>query len=207
MTEDEKKERRREYMKAWRAKNREKKREANRIWALENPEKVKASNKRWYDNRSEEQRTQKNEKNKVYMRTYWKNLPEQERAKRRRRNYEKNKEKELRAMRMYAETNPEKISIYKTIYTTRKRTSVVSWHKQEKEQIKKLYSKAKELGFEVDHIVPLQSEKVCGLHTFSNLQLLDSDLNKSKGNRRWPDMPGEDIKRLDHMERDFDEKR
>ena len=194
MTEDEKKERRREYMKAWRAKNREKKREANRIWALENPEKVKASNKRWYDNQSEEQRTRKNERNKVYMRTYWKNVPEHERAKRRRRTYEKNKEKELTAMKMYAESNSEKISMYKTIYSTRKRTAVVSWHKQEKEQIEKLYSKAKELGFEVDHIVPLQSKKVCGLHAFSNLQLLASDLNKSKGNRRWPDMPGEDRK-------------
>jgi hypothetical protein len=42
---------------------------------------------------------------------------------------------------------------------------------------------------EVDHIVPLQSAFVCGLHVPANLRLLDSRSNKAKGNRHWPDGP------------------
>lgn len=59
----------------------------------------------------------------------------------------------------------------------------------EEAQVRVLYAKAAEWGFDVDHIVPMQSDKVCGLHCWSNLQLLDPALNRSKGNRSWPDMP------------------
>lgn len=41
----------------------------------------------------------------------------------------------------------------------------------------------------VDHIVPLQSDLVCGLHCESNLQVIPGRSNSSKGNRYWPDMP------------------
>lgn len=39
----------------------------------------------------------------------------------------------------------------------------------------------------VDHIVPLRSGLVCGLHCESNLQLLQGSTNQAKGNRHWPD--------------------
>lgn len=55
--------------------------------------------------------------------------------------------------------------------------------------IKIVYRKAKELGSHVDHIVPLKSDIVCGLHCWANLQILPPDINKSKGNHEWPDMP------------------
>lgn len=53
----------------------------------------------------------------------------------------------------------------------------------EKDLVETVYVKAKEWGFAVDHIVPLQGENVCGLHCWANLQLLDPLLNSSKGNR------------------------
>lgn len=43
--------------------------------------------------------------------------------------------------------------------------------------------------FHVDHIVPLTSDLVCGLHWEGNLQILTGFDNLSKGNAHWPDMP------------------
>ena len=55
--------------------------------------------------------------------------------------------------------------------------------------IRRVYREAKKRGLEVDHIVPINSDVVCGLHVHANLQLLDGLLNKSKGNKLWPDAP------------------
>lgn len=59
----------------------------------------------------------------------------------------------------------------------------------DKALIEVVYAKAKVYGFEVDHIVPLKHQLVCGLHVWANLQLLDRNLNRTKKNRIWPDMP------------------
>jgi hypothetical protein len=66
----------------------------------------------------------------------------------------------------------------------RKQQAIPLWFEQEKVAL--VYKKAKEWGFEVDHIVPLKGKNVCGLHCWANLQLLDSSLNCSKGNRKYP---------------------
>jgi hypothetical protein len=51
------------------------------------------------------------------------------------------------------------------------------------------YIYAEALGMQVDHVVPVCSDIVCGLHCEQNFQLLTQAENASKNNRWWPDMP------------------
>lgn len=51
--------------------------------------------------------------------------------------------------------------------------------------------RTKTLGFKwsVDHIVPIKSKLVCGLHTDANLRVIPLIENSKKKNYYWPDMP------------------
>lgn len=57
------------------------------------------------------------------------------------------------------------------------------------EKITDMYRRAASQGLTVDHVVPLQSDLVCGLHWHGNMELITMRENISKGNRHWPDMP------------------
>ena len=50
------------------------------------------------------------------------------------------------------------------------------------ELIKEFYNNCPE-GLQTDHIIPLVSPEVAGLHVLNNLQHLRTDLNQKKGNR------------------------
>ena len=56
-------------------------------------------------------------------------------------------------------------------------------------ELARIYTVALGRPFHVDHVVPLRSSRVCGLHAHTNLQVLPGSENIAKGNRRWPDMP------------------
>ena len=63
--------------------------------------------------------------------------------------------------------------------------ALVEWASEKK--IKAIYKMCAELSLRtgikhsVDHIVPLFSDEVCGLHWEGNLQIMDDRLNKAKG--------------------------
>lgn len=44
------------------------------------------------------------------------------------------------------------------------------------------------IDWHVDHIVPLSSSRVCGLHCEYNLAVIPAKVNIFKSNRHWPDM-------------------
>jgi hypothetical protein len=55
--------------------------------------------------------------------------------------------------------------------------------------IARLRTQATGFSWHVDHIVPLRSALVCGLHVEANLAVIPGKLNAKKSNLVWPDMP------------------
>lgn len=105
---------------------------------------------------------------------------------------------EVRAQqREYRRLNKDKSALASAKRRAAKRRAIPKWATTEEEvcKIKALYLECKLLndstGIEhnVDHIVPLSSDFVCGLHCLDNLQILLGSINKKKNNRYWPDMP------------------
>jgi len=96
-----------------------------------------------------------------------------------------NPESGRETLRKWKIRNKDKVLASKAQRRASKLSATPSW--SEKELIEKVYLKASSYGAHVDHIVPLKSEVVCGLHVWANLQLLSPTDNISKGNRSWPD--------------------
>jgi len=97
-------------------------------------------------------------------------------------------------------SNRHKLSMNQARREAIKKRAIPSWSSDEWEEflveevyhLSKLRSNSTGIKFEVDHIVPLNSKTVCGLHCSSNLRIIPKIENTSKGNRWWPDMPVEE---------------
>ncbi len=89
--------------------------------------------------------------------------------------------------------HPEVVAAIAAESRARKRNAVPAWYDAEK--VRRLYRLAAQLTttcgveYHVDHIVPLVSKAVSGLHWHGNMQVIERKTNQSKGNRVWPDMP------------------
>jgi 5-methylcytosine-specific restriction endonuclease McrA len=94
----------------------------------------------------------------------------------------------------------------RTARARRKRTEAIDlatpvWlTPKQKAEIQYLYDEARKLSlsgtkYEVDHIVPLHGEVVCGLHVPWNMRVVSKEENNRRGNREFKEaLNGEDVK-------------
>jgi len=154
---------------AWSQANQERDRAARQAWILAHPDKVAEAKQRWVE-RNPQKRLAALDK---YIAA----------------NYEKS----LAATARWAKANPDRNNARSTKHRARKLQATPAWANeffiQEAYALAQLRSKMFGIKWHVDHIVPLQSALVCGLHTEANLQVIPGSHNQSKGNYRWPDMP------------------
>lgn len=122
--------------------------------------------------------------------------------------YHSNRERHIENVSKWAAENKQKIKKYKKkwkrlnplqsreyvfLRVASRRMATPKWCS--KSAMLAIYREAraitKNTGIEhhVDHIIPLRSDLVCGLHCEQNMQILTAFENQSKLNRSWPDMP------------------
>lgn len=93
----------------------------------------------------------------------------------------------------WLQKNPDKAAMKKADRRSKKLQATPAWANRffmsEAYHLAQLRTKATGIAWAVDHIVPLNSRYVCGLHVEHNLAVIPARANSSKGNRYWPDMP------------------
>jgi hypothetical protein len=158
-----------EYTRRRYLENREKIKEANKVWRNNNPEKIKEIGRSY--------RTENKDK-LAHDAAKWHAL---------------NAEKICSRKRDWARANPDKIAAKATKRRANKLQATPVWANsffiEEAYALAKLRTKMLGYSWHVDHIVPLKSELVCGLHCEANLQVIPGKANLVKSNSWWPDMP------------------
>lgn len=152
---------------AWRGENRDRVAATSAEWRASNHERHREANRSWY--RANEVRRS------IYRRTRPDGVKTQEREK----------------AREWKRNNPERCAALNAKRLAQKLRATPVWADHEK--ISAIYAEASRLTAEtgilhhVDHIIPLVSKLVCGLHVETNVQVLPGSVNQSKSNRTWPD--------------------
>lgn len=83
--------------------------------------------------------------------------------------------------REWRKRNPHKHIAYRAARKAAKLRATPLWANLK--AIALIYEEAAKKGLSVDHIIPLQGKKVCGLHVANNLQLMPLAANLAKGNK------------------------
>lgn len=171
--------------KKWQMDNRDKKNAIAREYRLKNHDSALAYQAEW------------RKKNRGKANAYaakWRERVGNERILESARHYrEANREKTRESALKWQKKNTGKVNALNAARYAAKLRSTPGWANPQ--EVAEFYIDAARISmetgvlYEVDHIVPLRSKIVCGLHCEANLRVILAFDNRSKGNRRWPDMP------------------
>ena len=178
------------YMQEYRQRStsKERKRELDREYYKNNKEKVTLVNSIWYS---------RNRTKMLKYKSEW---------------YQANKERCSRNSKIWEANNRERVrelsraqskrNLHKELAKTNKRRTlklkaIPKWANdffiEEAYALAKLRTELTGFKWHVDHIVPLKSDIVCGLHCEQNLQVIPAIENIMKSNKYWPNMPEESL--------------
>lgn len=162
--------------------------ELNKIWREKNKEKLQLSMLEYRKNNLEKLKLQNKENHRKRY------LANKEAVLEKNKNWRiKNKGRLNELTKEWSKRNRNMTASYWAKYKSAKLNATPSWANEffikEAYSLASLRTKMTGIRWSVDHIVPLQSKLVCGLHTESNLAVIPASLNSSKSNRAWPHMP------------------
>lgn len=187
------------YQKAWYEANKEKVKQRAREWSAANPEKKSQTNKTYRAGNKE--RCDANraawfaknpDKRKASYTKY--RVEKLDRARANEAAYRaRNREACAERIRQWKARNPHKLTHYFHKRRAAELQALPAW--ADLDAMQAIYEEAQRIQAvtcipqHVDHIVPILSKLVCGLHCEANLALIPASVNTSKQNRYWPDMP------------------
>lgn len=162
----------------WRSENKDKITEYNRQRYWENPDKHRESAiKAYWDDV---------DANRARSRSYA-SLPENKEI--RKKNMEDFKRRNPTYFSEYTKANRQRYAEHAARRRIHQYKSSANLTEDQIQQIRDIYWHARDLSavtgepYEVDHIIPIRGENVCGLHVPWNLQILPRDLNRAKRNQ------------------------
>ncbi len=176
--------------------SRERNLERSRKWYAENKDRRLAVGKTWIENNKEKRQSKSKEyrdKNRESINGKIKEwaIKNKDKVAQKVRKWQENNRGKCRAARInYGKKYPEKERALAALYQARKIQAMPRW--ASKDEILKFYkmsaalSKSTGIRHHVDHIVPLRSKYVCGLHCEFNLQILTDTENCKKSNKFTP---------------------
>ena len=158
----------------------------------ENPEEILARNAKW---RAENKEQVAAGKLDWERRDKAKN-PEKYKKKMRK-HYEENREEKLAYAKEWREKNPHLNAKKQAAYKARKMHATAGWANDffidEIYALAQLRTEMTGFKWEVDHIVPLMNDKVCGLHVENNLRVIPELENRQKHAQFGDGIPAEHL--------------
>lgn len=165
-------------------------------WARENKDEHNRNQRSFYQknksairDRVKQDRAENPCKYKLYNQNFRARNPDRVRELQKR-HYWRNRDAMLGKSKNWRKSNPSANAEKSMRYEAAKRMAVPSWANMD--DIKRVYEVCRMISektgvpHQVDHVLPIQSDLVCGFHVYENLAIIPAYMNAKKSNKEWP---------------------